>query len=138
MKELPQDVVSALADVRSAGVITGAGVSVESGIQPYRGEGGLYDDPDEGDRTVEALTGSTLQRDPDRTWRAIVKLARQAKDARPNPGHEALVRMEESLDRFVLLTQNVDGLHQLAGSRNVIAIHGNVFDTPLKTGMNSE
>jgi NAD-dependent deacetylase len=127
--ELPEQLVEALAGVRSAGVITGAGISVESGIRTYRGEGGLYDDPEEGDRTVEALTGSTLEVDPDRTWQAVVKLAREAQGAQPNAAHVALKGMEEALDRFVLLTQNVDGLHDLAGSRNVIYIHGNVFDT---------
>lgn len=127
--ELPAGLVERLKDVRTAGAITGAGISVESGIQPYRGEGGIYDDPDEGERTVEALTGSTLVRDPDRTWRAVSKLARQARDARPNPAQHALAEMERNLDRFVLLTQNVDGLHHMAGSRNVICIHGNVLDT---------
>ncbi|MHC4956831.1 MAG: SIR2 family NAD-dependent protein deacylase [Planctomycetota bacterium] len=127
--ELPNELVEALAAVKSAGVITGAGISVESGIRTYRGEGGLYDDPEEGDRTVEALTGSTLEVDPDRTWQAVVKLARAAQGAQPNAAHDALVRMEQALDRFALLTQNVDGLHDLAGSRNVIYIHGNVFDT---------
>jgi NAD-dependent deacetylase len=126
---LPDGLRNRLAAVRSVGAITGAGVSSESGIPTYRGQGGLYDDPAEGDRTVEALTGSTLLRDPDRTWRAVAGLARLSTDARPNAGHEALVSMERKAERFVLLTQNVDGLHQSAGSRNVIDIHGHVFDT---------
>lgn len=127
--DLPARLTAALSGVRSAGVITGAGVSAESGIPTYRGTGGLYDDPQEGDRTVEALTGTTLRSDPDRTWRAVAKLAHLAGRAQPNPAHHAIVELERNLERFVLLTQNVDGLHQLAGSRNVIAIHGGVFDT---------
>ena len=127
--ELPTRLLAALSSIRSAGVITGAGVSAESGIPTYRGDGGIYDDPLEGDRTVEALSGTTLQSDPDRTWRAVAKLAQLAGRARPNPAHHAIVEMERKLERFVLLTQNVDGLHQAAGSRNVIAIHGGVFDT---------
>ena len=115
--------------MRSVGAITGAGVSAESGIPTYRGRGGLYDDPAEGERTVQALTGSTLLRDPDRTWRAVAGLARLSTGARPNAGHEAVVSMERRAERFVLLTQNVDGLHQAAGSRNVIDIHGHVLDT---------
>ena len=126
---LPDALKQALAAVRSAGAITGAGISAESGIPTYRGAGGIYDDPDEGERTVEALSGSTLAVDPDRTWRAIAALARRARQARPNPGHEALVAIERKLSRFVLLTQNVDGLHRLAGSRNVIEIHGDTFAT---------
>ena len=127
--ELPPALVARLREVHSVGVITGAGISAESGIQTYRGSGGIYDDPEEGDRTVEALTGSTLHRDPDLTWRTLAGLARQARSARPNPGHEAIVAMERKMERFVLLTQNVDGLHQLAGSQNIIDIHGNIFTT---------
>ncbi|MCZ6787459.1 MAG: NAD-dependent protein deacylase [Planctomycetota bacterium] len=126
---LPDGLRRKLAGVRSMGAITGAGVSSESGIPTYRGQGGLYDDPAEGDRTQKALTGSTLLRDPDRTWRAVAGLARLSTDAHPNAGHEALVSMEQRTESFVLLTQNVDGLHQAAGSRNVIDIHGHVFDT---------
>jgi NAD-dependent deacetylase len=128
MNTLPDDLVRRLGSVRSIGAITGAGISAESGIQTYRGKGGIYDDPEDGERTVEALSGHTLRSDPDRTWRAVGQLARQAVGARPNPAHHALVEMEAKLDRFVLLTQNVDGLHQLAGSRNVIDIHGSIHE----------
>jgi NAD-dependent deacetylase len=126
---IPPALVEALRAARSVGVITGAGISAESGIQTYRGQGGLYDDPEEGDRTVEALTGTTLAADPDRTWRAVAKLARQARGARPNAGHFAITALEKRVGRFVLLTQNVDGLHAEAGSRNVIDIHGDIFAT---------
>ncbi len=130
---LPDDLREALRGVRTMGAITGAGVSAESGIQTYRGKGGLYDDPAEGDRTVDALSGPTLRRDPDRTWHVVAELARRSVAARPNPGHEALARIEDALPRFVLLTQNVDGLHRAAGSRNVIDIHGDVLDTRCMT-----
>jgi NAD-dependent deacetylase len=126
---LPVALKQALRQVRTAGVITGAGISAESGIPTYRGTGGVYEDPAEGRRTVEALSGRTLARDPDRTWRAVVALARHAVDARPNAAHLALVRMETLLERFTILTQNVDGLHRQAGSRNVIDIHGDVLAT---------
>jgi NAD-dependent deacetylase len=59
----------------------------------------------------------------------VAKLARASAAAQPNPGHHAIAEIETIVERFVLLTQNVDGLHQLAGSRNVIDIHGNVFAT---------
>jgi NAD-dependent deacetylase len=126
---LPDRLYERLAAVRSAGVITGAGVSAESGIATYRGEGGIYDDPAEGDRTVEALSGSTLQSDPDRTWRVVAALARASRGAKPNAAHLAIAEIERKLGSFVLLTQNVDGLHQLAGSKNVIDIHGSVRET---------
>ena len=129
MKKLPENLEARLRDVRSVGVITGAGVSAESGIATYRGQGGIYDDPAEGDRLVESLTGSTLHTDPDRTWVAIAKLANQSKDAAPNAAHHAIAEIEQRVERFVLLTQNVDGLHQAAGSKNVIDIHGSVSNT---------
>ncbi len=127
--DLPSPLIEGLSKVRTVGAITGAGVSAESGIQTYRGQGGLYDDPEEGDRTVESLSGSTLRADPGRTWRAVAGLARMAQDAVPNPAHRALANLEDRLDHFVLLTQNVDGLHKMAGSRNIIDIHGDVFAT---------
>jgi NAD-dependent deacetylase len=125
---LPEPLIERLRGVRSVGAITGAGISVESGLQTYRGKGGVYDDPEEGDKRIEAVSGPTLQSDPDRTWRAISSTLLQAAQARPNDGHHALVAIEKKMDRFVLLTQNVDGLHQLAGSKNIIDIHGHVFD----------
>jgi NAD-dependent deacetylase len=121
--EIPPKLKDRLLSVNSVGVITGAGVSVESGIQPYRGAGGIYDDPEEGDRTVRAMTGSTLMSDPDLTWRTMAKI-RQF-DVKPNPGHEAIARMERAVPQFSLLTQNVDGLHRMAGSVKIIEIHGN-------------
>ncbi len=133
MSVLPPTLVDALSNVRSVGVITGAGVSAESGIATYRGKGGVYDDPEEGDRTIEALTASTLKSDPDRTWRAIAKVARESAGAEPNAGHLAIASIERRVERFVLLTQNVDGLHQTAGSRNIIDIHGTVAETTCMT-----
>ena len=129
MSVLPSDLVDTLRGIRSMGVITGAGVSAESGIRTYRGKGGLYDDEEEGQRTVEALSGSTLRADPDRTWRVVAELARRSVDAAPNAAHRALVAIEDALEHFVLLTQNVDGLHRMAGTRNLIDIHGDVLDT---------
>ena len=111
---------------RHVGAITGAGISVASGIQTYRGPGGLYEDPDEGDRTVEALSAQTWATDPERTWAVVAELARGAEAAHPSVGHEALVRIERVVERFVLLSQNVDGLHARAGSRNRIDVHGTV------------
>ncbi|MEM7262136.1 MAG: Sir2 family NAD-dependent protein deacetylase, partial [Planctomycetota bacterium] len=119
----------ALRNARSVAVVTGAGISAESGIPTYRGAGGLYDDPVEGERTMEALSAPTIATDPDRTWRAVGRLAEVAIDAEPNPGHHALARIEKVVDQFVLLTQNVDGLHREAGSQNVIEIHGNIRET---------
>ena len=127
--ELPEGLLARLEPVRSIGAVTGAGVSAESGIRTYRGKGGLYDDPEGGDRTVQALSRDALLSDPHRTWRVIGELARPSRGAQPNPAHYALVEIERVAERFVLLTQNVDGLHQRAGSENVIDVHGTVFNT---------
>jgi NAD-dependent deacetylase len=135
--ELPARLVDCLRGVRSVGVITGAGISAESGIPTYRGKGGIYDDPEEGDRTIEALSAPTLISDPDRTWRALYQIAGAAAGAVPNAGHAAIVEIEAAVERFVLLTQNVDGLHRMAGSRNIIDIHGDAFSL-LCTGCGRE
>ncbi len=126
---LPDDLVKALSRVRSVGAITGAGISAESGVPTYRGKGGLYDDPKEGDRVIEALSALMLERDPDRTWRVIAALAQRCLEAAPNAGHYALVEIEKKVERFCLLTQNVDGLHPRAGSQHVIDIHGDRLAT---------
>jgi NAD-dependent deacetylase len=129
MVDLPAPLVERLRGVRSIGAITGAGVSRGSGLPTYRGRGGIYDDPAEGDRTVEALSGPTFAVDPDRTWRAVAALALRICAARPGAAHRALAGIERRVERFVLLTQNVDGLHHRAGSRHVIDIHGDILET---------
>lgn len=124
---LPAELATRLRAARSIGVITGAGISAESGIPTYRGKGGIYDDPEQGDRTIEALSAPTLRTDPDRAWQAIAKIAGAASGAQPNAAHHALVEIERKVERFVLLTQNVDGFHAAAGTRNLIDIHGDTF-----------
>jgi len=109
-------------------VLTGAGVSVASGLRPYRGPGGLWQDAD-----VEALAhAGSLERDPARTWQLFGSQRVAAAGAEPNAAHRVLAAWEAALkpdQQFLLVTQNVDGLHQRAGSRNVIEFHGNVLRT---------
>src|SRR5688572_4012850 len=99
--QLPEALVRALEHVRSIGAVTGAGVSAESGIRTYRGKGGLYDDPERGDQTIQALSRDALLSDPHRTWREIGELARPSRGAQPNPAHYALVEIERVAERFV-------------------------------------
>jgi NAD-dependent deacetylase len=80
---LPETLRERLAGVRSVGVVTGAGISRAAGLRTYRGEGGVYEDPAEGSRTIEALSGPTLRRNPERTWEAVLRLARKAHRAEP-------------------------------------------------------
>jgi NAD-dependent deacetylase len=104
-------------------VLTGAGISAESGLATFRGAGGLW----EGHRVEEVATPSAFQRDPALVWRFYNARRANLHTARPNPGHLALVRLEERLgERFTLVTQNVDGLHRAAGSRRVLEIHGSL------------
>lgn len=109
-------------------VITGAGISADSGLPTYRGVAGLYTDgrTDEGVPIEEALSGRTLLRDPTLAWRHIARIEAACRGATPNRGHRVLARLEASGRRVTVLTQNVDGLHLDAGSQDVIEIHGTV------------
>jgi NAD-dependent deacetylase len=103
-------------------VLTGAGISAESGLATFRGAGGLW----EGHRVEDVATPEAFRRDPELVWRFYNLRRANLATVRPNPGHLALVALEGRLgpDRFTLVTQNVDGLHRTAGSRNVLEIHG--------------
>jgi NAD-dependent deacetylase len=105
-------------------VLTGAGISAESGLATFRGAGGLW----EGHAVEEVATPMAFARDPGLVWRFYNARRAGLRTVRPNPGHDALVRLEERFgeDRFALVTQNVDGLHRAAGSRRVFELHGNL------------
>jgi NAD-dependent deacetylase len=105
-------------------VLTGAGVSAESGIPTFRGSGGLW----ENRRFEELASPEGFEEDPDLVWKFYSWRRSVAKDCRPNPGHAALAELERRLgDRFLLVTQNVDGLHRDAGNERIAEIHGNLF-----------
>jgi NAD-dependent deacetylase len=106
-------------------VLTGAGVSAESGIPTFRASpDGLW----ENHRIEEVASPEGFREDPALVWRFYSERRAKAKTVEPNPGHFALAALEEKLgDRFLLATQNVDGLHGRAGSRRVVEIHGNLF-----------
>lgn len=108
-------------------VLTGAGVSAESGIPTFRAmPGALW----ENHPVEQVASPEGFRRDPALVWKFYSQRRERAKGVKPNPGHEALARLEQKLgDRFLLVTQNVDGLHQRAGSRRVVELHGNLFRT---------
>lgn len=108
--------------------ITGAGLSADSGLPTYRGVGGLYEDQatDDGYTIEEALSGSVFRRDPAVTWKYIRQIEEACRAAGPNVAHRVIAALEGQLSRCATLTQNVDGLHVAAGSRNLIEIHGAV------------
>ncbi|MGH9318413.1 MAG: SIR2 family NAD-dependent protein deacylase [Vicinamibacteria bacterium] len=129
-EEKLQAAANYLKDARSVLFITGAGISADSGLPTYRGIGGLYDEADtpEGIPIEEALSGAMMRRNPALTWRYIHQIEASARGASFNRGHAVLAAAEERFERVWVLTQNVDGLHRKAGSKNVLDIHGDVHD----------
>jgi NAD-dependent deacetylase len=135
---------SELARAKRVLVITGAGISADSGLPVYRGQGGLYDDreTDDGMAIETALSGAMLRARPEVTWKHLLQIARAGVGCGPNAAHHALVAMETSgrFARFTVLTQNVDSFHARAGSRDLIEMHGDLrtlhcrrcgYDTPM-------
>jgi NAD-dependent deacetylase len=108
-------------------VLSGAGISAESGVPTYRGAGGLW----RGFSAEDVASPEGFARDPRRVWQWHNERRLALKDVRPNAGHEALARLEEAVasrgGRFTLATQNIDGLHRAAGSRNVLELHGSIL-----------
>ena len=102
-------------------VLTGAGISVESGIQPFRGKGGLWEKID----PMKYAHIDTFLKDPETVWNVLIRGMKDVLDgAAPNAGHKGLFKLEKLGLLSTIITQNVDGLHQAAGSRDVIEFHG--------------
>ncbi|MCE9598976.1 MAG: NAD-dependent deacylase [Spirochaetia bacterium] len=108
---------------RRLAVITGAGVSAESGIPTFRGPGGLW----RNFRAEELATPEAFKRDPKLVWEWYDWRRGICKQAQPNPGHLSLAKIETTATEFLLITQNVDGLHKRAGSKRIAEIHGNIW-----------
>jgi NAD-dependent deacetylase len=104
-------------------VLTGAGVSAESGVPTFRGEDGLW----RNFRPEQLATPEAFHRDPALVWGWYNWRRELVSSCVPNAAHETLAEIEAALPDFTLITQNVDGLHQAAGSRNVLELHGNVW-----------
>jgi NAD-dependent deacetylase len=107
-------------------VLTGAGISAESGIPTFRGQDGLW----EGHRLEDVATPQAFTRDPELVWRFYSMRRAVALGSQPNAAHFALARLEEKLGkRMLLCTQNVDSLHEAAGSKRVLHMHGQLFQS---------
>ena len=117
-------ITQAAEDLAAAGkvtALTGAGISTESGIPPFRGKGGLWErfDP------MEIAHIDAFMRDPAKVWTILIKEMKAIMDtAEPNDAHKGLARLEEMGKLETIITQNVDGLHQAAGNSDVIEFHG--------------
>lgn len=106
-------------------VLTGAGISAESGVPTFRGPDGLWC----GFRPEELATPAAFARHPERVWEWYHWRRRLVLAAMPNAGHRALAALEAVAgDAFTLVTQNVDGLHRLAGSRRLVELHGTLLE----------
>ena len=115
-----------LAESRRVCVLTGAGISAESGIPTFRDAlTGLWSKF----RPEELATPEAFERNPKLVWEWYASRRERVAEAQPNAGHRALVALEQLIPEFTLVTQNVDGLHVRAGSRNVIELHGNIART---------
>jgi len=116
IERLARDIVAS----RQAIALTGAGVSVESGIPDFRSAGGLWSRYD----PAEYAHIDGFRRDPVKIWDMLREIIVVIGAATPNPGHRALAELEAMGRLSCIITQNVDGLHQGAGSKNVIEFHG--------------
>jgi NAD-dependent protein deacetylase/lipoamidase len=122
---IPGALVAALRDAKHICVLTGAGVSAESGVPTFRDtQQGLWAKYD----PLQLATPEAFEEDPALVWRWYAWRRKLVAEVEPNPGHFALARLAGIVEQLTLVTQNVDGLHQRAGSKDVIEYHGNIFD----------
>ncbi|HKE29803.1 MAG TPA: NAD-dependent deacylase [Bryobacteraceae bacterium] len=112
-----------VARAQSLAVLTGAGISAESGVPTFRGAGGLWRDY----KPEDLATPEAFARDPKLVWEWYNWRRELVAKAEPNPAHKALVELEIRKPRFTLITQNVDGLHDRAGSGKILKLHGDLW-----------
>lgn len=119
----PADLISLLRGTSRLVALTGAGVSQESGLRTFRdAQTGLWAQY----KPEDLASPEAFRRDPKLIWDWYAWRREAVRGVRPNTGHYALVDIETRLPEFTLITQNVDGLHRMAGSRNVLELHGNI------------
>ena len=116
---------SRISNASSIAVLTGAGISADSGVPTFRGEDGLW----RRFRAEDLATPEAFRRDPVLVWEWYNWRREIMATKNPNAAHHALVKLERQTRSFTLITQNVDGLHAKAGSKNITEIHGNIWKT---------
>ena len=117
------EVKARLKVARSVTVLTGAGISADSGVLTFRGADGLW----RNFRAEDLATPEAFERDPRLVWEWYNWRRELIATRKPNPAHDAVAAMERRFSRFWLITQNVDGLHRDAGSTKLSEIHGNIW-----------
>ena len=127
-ERLVEQVVERITPSTSVLFITGAGVSADSGLPTYRGVGGLYEDSgtEDGMAIEQVLTSRMLEDRPELVWKYLAEVGRVVLEHEPNQAHEVIAQFEKNLDRCWVLTQNIDGYHRQAGTKNLIDIHGDM------------
>lgn len=120
---LSSTLLSKLTEPGKIVALTGAGVSAESGLATFRGPDGMW----EGQNPMELATPEAFAEDPLKVWRFYAWRREQAARAAPNAAHRSLAAFERARDDFTVVTQNVDGLHELSGSKNVLRLHGSLW-----------
>jgi len=112
-----------LRDATTVTVLTGAGISAESGVPTFRGKDGLW----QNHKVEELATIAAFQKNPQLFWQFYSWRRKALRDVKPNLGHYALVDFERYFKDYLLVTQNVDNLHILAGSTKIVELHGNIL-----------
>ncbi len=118
--QIDDTLLARIAEARAVAVLTGAGISAESGLGTFRGAGGLWDTV----RVEDYATPEAFARRPQAVWNWYADRWRAMRAAEPNAGHRAIVRLQELFPSCLVMTQNIDGLHQKAGSKGVLELHG--------------
>ena len=121
---VPNEVIKRIREAGKIVVLTGAGVSAESGISTFRDKDGWWSKYD----PTELASPSGFERDPALVWQWYQYRRGKIRDNEPNAGHYALSELERMTPEFTLITQNVDRYHQQAGSKNIIELHGNIIE----------
>ena len=120
--EFLKELIQKLKSARSVLFFTGAGISAESGIDTFRGKGGLWNKM----KPEELASIDGFMRNPNLVWEWYQYRRNIVRDTGPNPGHTAIAEFEKYFDEVTLLTQYVDNLHHRAGSKNILEVHGNI------------
>lgn len=121
-EKIPPIVYDKLAGARVVAAFTGAGISAESNIPTFRGDEGIW----KKFKPEELANFNAFMKNPQLVWEWYAARKKIIHDAQPNPGHIALVQLEELVDEVIIITQNIDNLHRRAGSRHVYELHGNI------------
>ena len=122
---MPDRLARLIRDRQPCVALTGAGISTESGIPDFRSPSGIWAHYD----PMEYATIDAFRRDPVKVWDFYAKRLDVLKDARPNAAHHALAELEELGLLAAVVTQNIDRLHELAGSRDVVEVHGSIRES---------